>query len=217
MSKSDIVFQLQYKIPKNERIGISKWINYAIQKQKADATSLDDLNYLNDYISLTNKEAFFFEDGEAFMWNKDGDLLKQEAINKISNLNNRGIFWRGFLSFPPDFAYNHGLITKSDFYSLSNNVIPSLIMDMGLDLTNVEWMCALHRDTKHPHIHFCLYEKIPTKTSPMYPKYCISNFKSNVGKFLIDNTKFYELRDKTFGDITKNISKEELTKIKSQR
>ena len=217
MSKSDIVFQLQYKISKNKRLGISKWINYAIQKQKADATSLDEINYLNDYISLTNKDVFFNEDSEAFMWNKDGDLLKQEAINKISDLNNNGLFWRGFLSFPPDFAYNHGLITKSDFYSLSNNVIPSLIMDMGLDINNVEWMCALHRDTKHPHIHFCLYEKISTKTSPQYPKYCISNFKSNVGKFLIDNTKFYELRDKTFGDITKNISKEELTKMKNQR
>ena len=217
MSKSDIVFQLQYKIAKNKKLGIKKWIDYAIQKQKADATSLDEYDYLKDYVSLTNKDAFFFEDDEAFLWNKDGDLLRQEALNKLSDFNNKGIFWRGFLSFPPDFAYNHGLITKSDFYSLSNNVIPNLIMDMGLDITNVEWMCSLHRDTKHPHIHFCLYEKNPIKTSPTYPKYCISNFKSNVGNFLIDNTKFYELRDKTFGDITRNISKEELTKMKSQR
>ncbi len=157
------------------------------------------------------------ENGESFIWNKDGDITKKEVIAGIKDFTENGIFWRGFLSFPPDFAYNHGLITKSDFYGLTNNVMPSLILDMGLDLTNVEWLCALHRDTKHPHIHFCIYEKIPTKYSPVVPLYCIRNFKRNVANYLIDNIEFYKIRDKTFEDITKNISNEELNKIKSQR
>lgn len=217
MSKSDIVFQLQYKISNNKKTAITKWINYAIQKQKADSACLDEIDYLKDYAMYINKDNFFYEDGESFMWNKDGDLSKNDAINKLKSLNKKGFFWRGFLSFPPDFAVNHGLITKSDFYSLSNNVIPSLIMDMGLDINNVEWMCALHRDTKHPHIHFCIYEKIPTQINYRYPKYCISNFKSNVANYLIDNTKFYELRDKEFANITKDIELHDLTKLKSQR
>ena len=75
----------------------------------------------------------------------------------------------------------------------------------------------MHRDTKHPHIHFCIFERTPTKSSPTVPLYCIRNFKSNVANFLIDYSAFYELRDKTFKDITKNISLAELNKIKSQR
>lgn len=217
MSKSDIVFQMQYKTPKNKKIGITKWISYAAQKQKADSSSIDEYNLLKDYALYSDKETYLNENDETFLWNSKGDILRKDAINNLKNMNNSGIFWRGFLSFPPDFAMEHGLITKIDFYSLTNNVMPSLIIDMGLDINNVDWMCVLHRDTKHPHIHFCIYEKIPSKTNPQYPKSVIYKFKSNVINYLIDNRKFYELRDKTFSNITGTISTKELNKIKSQR
>ena len=138
MSKSDIVFQIEYKKSKNKRIGITKWLGYASQKNKADSLSLDEYDLLKDYAFYTNKDSFLSENSESFVWNKDGDISKNEVVSEIKNYNQSGIFWRGFLSFPPDFATAHGLITKSDFYSLTNNVMPSLIMDMGLDLTNVE-------------------------------------------------------------------------------
>lgn len=41
--------------------------------------------------------------------------------------------------------------------------------------------------------------------------------KSNVANYLIDNKKIYELRDKTFTNITGIISTKELNKIKLQR
>lgn len=31
---------------------------------------------------------------------------------------------------------------------------------MGLDINNVSWYCVLHRDTNHPHIHFCFFEMV---------------------------------------------------------
>jgi hypothetical protein len=217
MSKSDIVFQLQYKTPKNKKVGISNWIKYASQKQKADSASIDEYNLLKDYALYSTKDSYLTENDETFLWNSKGDLLKKDAINNLKGMDGKGIFWRGFLSFPPEFAMDHGLITKMDFSSLTNNVIPSLIVDMGLDINNVEWMCALHRDTKHPHIHFCIYEKNQTKTSPLYSKSVIYNFKSNVANYLIDNKKFYDLRDQTYTNITGTISLKELNKLKSQR
>lgn len=218
MSKSDIVFNLQYKTPKNKRIGITKWIGYASQKQKADSSSIDEYNLLKDFALHSNKESYLTETDETFLWDSHGDLLKKDAIDKLKSMDNKGFFWRGFLSFPSDFAIHHGLITKLDFYSLTNNVMPSLIIDMGLDINNVEWMCTLHRDTKtHPHIHFCIYEKVPKKKKPQYPKSVIYKFKSNVANYLIDNQKFYELRDLTFTNITGKISIKELNKIRPQR
>ena len=217
MSKSDIVFQMQYKTPKNKKMGITKWIGYASQKQKADSSSIDEYNLLKDYALFSDKDAYLTENDETFIWNSKGDLLKKDAINTLKDMDDKGIFWRGFLSFPSDFAIEHGLITKIDFYSLTNNVMPSLVIDMGLDINNVDWLCTLHRDTKHPHIHFCIYEKIPSKASPQYPKSVIYKFKSNVANYLIDNKKFYELRDQTFTNITGTISSKDLNKIKSQR
>lgn len=217
MSKSNIVFQIQYKTPKNKKQAITKWIGYASQKQKADSSSIDEYNLLKDYALYHDKETYLTETDETFIWNSNGDLLKQDAISKLKNLDQQGTFWRGFLSFPPDFAIDHGLITKADFYSLTNNVIPTLIMDMGMDINNVDWMCTLHRDTNHPHIHFCFYEKIPTISNPKVSLSCIRKFKSNVANCLIDYQKFYELRDRTFSNITGTITTKELNKIKSQR
>lgn len=217
MSKSDIVFQMQYKTPKNKRIGIVKWIGYASQKQKADSSSIDEYNLLNDFVLYSEKDVYLTESDETFLWSSEGDLLKKDAINNLSDMNENGIFWRGFLSFPADFAIEHGLITKIDFYSLTNNVMPSLIIDMGLDVNNVDWMCTLHRDTKHPHIHFCIYEKVPSKIAPQYHKSIIYRFKNNVANYLIDNKKFYEFRDKTFTNIAETINLKELNRIKSQR
>lgn len=217
MSKSDIVFQMQYKVSANKRLGITKWIKYASQKNKADYTSIDENDLLKDYAFYGSKESYLTETDEFFIWNSKGNLTRKDAFDNIKGMDKKGIFWRGFLSFPPDFAISHGLITKMDFYSLTNNVMPNLILDMSLDINNTEWLCALHRDTKHPHIHFCIYEKVPKKTNPKYNKFVIYNFKSNVANYLIDNTKFYELREKEFNNITSKINIKELYKINSQR
>lgn len=218
MSKSDIVFNLQYKTPKNKRLGITKWIGYATQKNKADSSSIDEYNLLKDFALYSDKDAYLTEADETFLWTSNGDILKKEAINKLKDMDKSGIFWRGFLSFPSDFALDHGLITKIDFYSLTNNIMPSLIVDMGLDINNVEWMCTLHRDTPtHPHVHFCIYEKVQKKNSPYYSKSIIYKCKSNIANYLVDNRKFYELRDQTFTNITGTINKEEFNRIRSQR
>ena len=133
MSKSAIVFNMEYKTPKNKRVGISKWISYASQKQKADSSSIDEYNLLKDYALYSNKETYLTEDDETFLWTSNGDILKKDAIDKLKGMDDKGLFWRGFLSFPTDFALEHGLVTKIDFYSLTNNIMPSLIVDMGLD------------------------------------------------------------------------------------
>lgn len=218
MSKSAIIFNMEYKTPKNKRMGISKWINYASQKQKADSSSIDEYNLLKDYALYSNKETYLTEDDETFLWTSNGDILKKDAINKLKGMDNRGLFWRGFISFTSDFALEHGLVTKIDFYSLTNSIMPSLIIDMGLDINNVEWMCSLHRDTPtHPHIHFCIYEKKPTKKIGRYSKSIIYNCKSNIANYLIDNKKFCELRNQTFTNITGTINIQELNRIRSQR
>lgn len=218
MSKSDIVFNVQYKTPKAKGKAITRWINYVTDKNKADDSSIDEYNVLKDYALFTNKDMYLTEKDETYLWNKNGDVLKKDAIDKLKPFNDKGTFLRGFLSFPQDFAINHGLITKSDYYSLSTNVITKFITDMGLDTNNVEWYCGLHRNTPlHPHIHFCIYEKKETKKELKAPLFTINNFKSNVAKYLVDYEKFYKLRDNTLNDITKNINIKELSKVKSQR
>lgn len=218
MSKSDIVFNVQYKTSSSKGKALKRWINYVTDKQKADDYSIDEYNVLKGYALYSNKDIYLTEHDETFLWNKDGDVLNSYVFDKIKNYQYKGTYMRGFLSFPSDFALSHGLIDKSDYYGLTNNVITKFIVDLGLNLNNVEWYCALHRNTPtHPHIHFCIYEKTETRKQLKAPLYTINNFKSNVAKYLIDYEKFYKLRDQTFNDIAKKIDIKEYNKINTQR
>src|SRR5699024_5486666 len=202
---------INYKICKNKKAGIKSWMNYASKKQKADSSSIDKINILKDYSLFSNDDNFTNDSKESYLWSSDGDIIKKDELDKITD-NFEGFFWRGFLSFPPEFAINHGLITKADYYSLSNNIITKLIQDMVLDINNVYLYCDFDLDTKHPHINFCFFEKKVTKTNPIIPKYCYKSFRSNVGNYLVDYEKFYKIRDDIFKDIIGNIDLKNLNK-----
>lgn len=216
MSNSSIVVRTRYKQSIGTNKHLSKWLNYVSKKEKADPTSLDEKNILNEYFALADKDSFLFEKCESFVWDKNGDINPKELI-KNNQIDETGFIWNLVISFPPEFAINKGLITKSDYYDLTKNIMPPLITDMGLKLDNTIWLASLHRNTDNPHIHICIVEKNKTASKGFIPKYAIKNLKSNIGNYLIDNTKFYKLRDKEFSTITGGISLKELTKIKTQK
>lgn len=214
MSKSNIIIRTRYKHSLTASKHISKWIDYVSKKEKADATSLDDKNIMNEYFALADKDSFLYEKCESFVWGQDGDINPKQDLPKVDDT---GFVWNLVISFPPDFAIKNGLITKADYYDLTKHIMPSLIVDMGLKLDNTIWYASLHRNTDNPHLHISLIEKNKTATKGFIPQFAIQNMKSNIGNYLIDNTKFYELRDKEFSNITGGISLKELTKVKGQK
>ena len=214
MSKSNIIIRTRYKHSLTASKHISKWVDYVSKKEKADATSLDNKNIMNEYFALADKDSFLYEKCESFVWGQDGDINPKQDLPKIDDT---GFVWNLVISFPPDFAIKNGLITKADYYDLTKHIMPSLIVDMGLKLDNTIWYASLHRNTDNPHLHISLIEKNKTATKGFIPQFAIQNMKSNIGNYLIDNTKFYELRDKEFSNITGGISLKELTKVKGQK
>ena len=214
MSKSNIIIRTRYKHSLTASKHISKWVDYVSKKEKADATSLDDKNIMNEYFALADKDSFLYEKCESFVWGQDGDINPKQDLPKIDDT---GFVWNLVISFPPDFAIKNGLITKADYYDLTKHIMPSLIVDMGLKLDNTIWYASLHRNTDNPHLHISLIEKNKTATKGFIPQFAIQNMKSNIGNYLIDNTNFYELRDKEFSNITGGISLKELTKVKGQK
>ena len=217
MSSSNVIVRTRYKNSYGTSKHISKWLEYVSKKEKADATSLDEQNIMNEYFAMTDKDSFLFEKCESFVWGMDGDVNPKRDIKNKINIDEDGFVWNLVISFPFDFAVSNGLITKSDFFDLTKNIMPSLITDMGLKLDNTVWYSALHRNTKNPHMHILIYEKKKTATSGFINQSTIKNIKSNIANYLIDNTKFYELRDKEFSNITGTINLKDLAKVKSQK
>ena len=214
MSKSNIIIRTRYKHSLAASKNISKWASYVSKKEKADATSLDEKNIMNEYFALADKDSFLYEKCESFIWGEDGDINPKQDLEKYDDT---GFVWNLVISFPPDFAIKKGLITKADYYDLTKHMMPSLIVDMGLKLNNTIWYSCLHRNTDNPHLHICLIEKNKTAIKGFIPQFAIQNMKSNIANYLVDNTKFYELRDKEFSNITGDISLKELTKVKGQK
>lgn len=216
MSSSNIIVRTRYKHSLTTNKHISKWVDYVSKKEKADTTSLDEKNIMKEYFSLADKDSFLFEKCESFIWDKDGDANPKQDL-KDNNIDSMGFTWNLIISFPPDFALNNGLITKSDYADLTKNIMPSLINDMGLKLDNTNWYACLHRNTDNPHLHILIYENKKTASKGFIPQFVIQNIKSNISSFLIDNTEFYKLRDKTFSNITGAINLNDLNKVQSQK
>lgn len=211
---SRIVIRARYKHSLKMNESVSKWIKYVSKKEKADSNSLDDNDYLREYLKYADNKSFLNEDSEYFVWDEKGDINPKLDLSEYSN---NGFVWDFVLSFPPDFAINNGLITKSDYFDLTKQIMPKLIIDMNLKLYNTCWYASLHRNTDNPHLHIVLFEKNKTISRGLVPKYALYNMKSNIANYLIDNKEFYELRDRVFSSITGGVSLKELTKVKNQK
>lgn len=213
MSSSNIIVRVRYQQSTNRVKSLKKWASYVSDKNKSDDMSLDKNDELSDYLYYSNKD-FLEEKNEEYLWDSNGDV----KFNKTSiDIDQKGMVWDMVISFDSHFAYEKGLITKRDFYKLTNNIMPTFLTELGFDLNNVSWYAGLHRNTKSPHIHLIFCEHKIRNNFKVIPQSSIYKLKSNIANYLIDNTKFYELRDKEFKTIASKISFEELTKVKNQK
>lgn len=58
MSSSNIIIRTRYKNSYGGSKHISKQLDYVSKKEKADFTSLDEQNIMNEYFSLADKDSF---------------------------------------------------------------------------------------------------------------------------------------------------------------
>ena len=217
MSKASIIVRTKYQKSKDLKKDVAKTISYISDKKKADSASINEYDLLKDYMLFGDNDSYLYEDKECFTWSMNGDINAKEDLKNIEELDEKGTLWSLVLSFDPEFAINKGLITKLDYYNLTKVFMPQLLTSMGLKLDNVTWYCSLHRNTAHPHLHINFFEHRKTISNPRIPYSCIHEMKSKIANYLIDNEKFYKLRDEEFRAITGDVSLKELTKIKNQK
>ena len=84
MSSSNVIVRTRYKNSYGTSKHISKWLEYVSKKEKADATSLDEQNIMNEYFAMADKDSFLFEKCESFVWGANGDINpKKDNIKSI--------------------------------------------------------------------------------------------------------------------------------------
>ncbi len=212
---SNIVVVARYKKDDNFFRLIGGWCNY-VSKDGADTLPLKDLSSIENYYL---KEFGIYDNNlehtEYHIWNKNGNVTKQEILKDISK-NKAGKMWNLVISFPPKFALDNGLNTKEDYYLMTKSIMPRFLLDNDFDLTNTQWYASLHRDTDNPHLHITIFETEPKRIKDTLEKNSIKYLKSYLASYLIDNTQFYKEQDYLFLGLENKIRKSNFTKTEKQ-
>lgn len=216
MNNSSIITRVRYQTCTDLKYQTSKAISYIGDKKKADSTSIDEFNIVQDYSSFTDTDSYLKEKKEQFIWSMDGDVDAKVNLKEIAT-DPSGYLWSLVISFDQDFALNNGLITKIDYYNLTKSILPYFFVSSGFDLNNLTWYCSKHDNTAHPHLHIIFFEHHKKITNPSISQSAIYGLRSSIANYLVDNKNFYLLRDETYKNIIGDIDLKELTKIKKQR
>lgn len=120
-----------------------------------------------------------FRPGSTGLFNSHGDLSEEEIKQlKESVRNTQSTIWSGVLSFTENYG-NLVCNKKEDAIKIINSSLNTLFKAQGLNPDNINYYCAFHKNTLHPHIHFVYWEKEPLKLdSKGFPKF--SPFKVNL-------------------------------------
>ena len=212
---SNIITRVRYKKNVNFKRLVGGWCKY-VSKDGADGKSLKDLSSIND---LYKKELGIFDDtinfDEYYIWDKNGDINMNDILKDIPN-NISGKIWTLIISFPPHFALESGLKTKHDYYLMTKGIMPKLILDNDLDLTNTLWYTSYHKDTDNPHLHIIMFEKEQTYKKNTLSKTSMKHLKSNIASYLVDNTLFYNEQDYLFLGLDHKIRSNNFTKVEKE-
>lgn len=140
------------------------------------------------------------------IFNQDGIMTKEQISELRNNLREtNSVIWDGLISFKSGFGQ-----TWCDSYEQAFNLmkkeLPKFFDNSHFHKENMVWFAGLHENTKHRHIHFCFYEKVPThfrKKNNAYgysdgriPNDKILSFKGNIENAVTDtNSQLYKIRD----------------------
>lgn len=216
MNNSSIITRVRYQACVDLKYQTAKAISYIGDKKKVDSTSIDEFNIIQDYSSFSDIDSYLKEKKEQFIWSMDGDIDAKAGLKNLDT-DASGYLWSLVISFDEDFALNNGLITKIDYYNLTKSILPYFFVSSGFDLNNLSWYCAKHDNTAHPHLHIIFFEHHKKMTSPNISQSALYGLRSSIANYLVDNKKFYLLRDETYKNIIGDIDLKELTKIRKQR
>lgn len=169
---SRVIFKMSFKHPnfkdtisKNishveyiaTRPGTDKTITEADLKRELEKgieiISSDDETYMQYIDKRPNSHGLFGQEGV-----EDPKEIQEE----ISNANS--FVWRGIVSLKEDDAKNLGYLKKEQWQDMLRKKIPDMASEMGIPITNLKWVGAVHMEKGHPHAHIMLWEKEPQRT-----------------------------------------------------
>lgn len=139
--------------PGTDKTLTEKDLEQELNKEIKVTEELEDDDYLKYINERPNSHGLFGEDGHENL-----DQVKSEIYQVNSPV------WRSIISLKEDDAKELGYLEKDKWQTMLRNKLPDIADHMGIKVTNLRWVGAVHMEKGHPHAHVMFWEKTPERT-----------------------------------------------------
>ncbi len=148
-------------------------------------------------------------------YNNFGNINDFEKIkNHIKEKSkNKTTFYKGVISLTEQDALEKGFNIREKWEELIKNNSSKLAKQMGIKIEDFEYVCSVHMEKGHPHIHFMAWDKNQEILRTNIPKNNLSKIRTELTNYIFKDEleNLYNVKNKSkedFKTFVKNIIKE---------
>lgn len=218
---SKIIFKMSFKHPnlkdtasKNmshveyiaTRPGTDKTITEGDLKKELEK-GIESLSSDDTYVQYIDERprshGLFGQDGI-----EDPNYIKKEMSEAKS------FVWRGIVSLREDDAKELGYLNKDQWQDMLRKKIPDMASEMGIPITNLRWVGAVHMEKGHPHAHIMLWEKEPQRTVGVVSNKTIDNIRKMFTDEVFEEERFQLMNERTvMRELINDLAKNDISKV----
>lgn len=161
--------------------------------------------------AMHNKEQDFccFGKVEELGYNKFGDINNFEYIKNhiLEKSKNKTTFYKGVISLTEEDALEKGFDSRKKWEELIKNNASKIAKQMGIKIEDFEYVCSVHMEKGHPHMHFMAWDKNQEILKTTLPKSSFAKIRKALTNdiFKEDLQDLYNSKNKSKGDFKESV------------
>ncbi|MBC2149717.1 MobP2 family relaxase [Listeria booriae] len=164
MSSPGVIVKYRYTAASANEF--QKYIDYIDRSEAVRKDNVKKYSMFNDYMGNPEKtSALFTQDNDQL--NRSEKRIVKEQFEQAQA--NGSLMWQDVISFDTEFLIKNGIYDKTNellddkkLMEVTRNMMGVMLKKEGLDQSAI-WTAAIHKNTKHFHIHVATVEPIPTR------------------------------------------------------
>lgn len=133
----------------------------------------------------------------------------QDEISKVESF-----VWRGIVSLREEDAISLGYLKKDQWQDMLRKKIPDMANQMGIPITNLRWVGAVHMEKGHPHAHIMIWEKDPQKTIGIISGNKLTTIRKLLTDEIFEEERFQLMNEKNImRDLIRDLAQDDISHI----
>lgn len=145
------------------------------------------------------------------LFGQDGIENPEDIKNEISNV--KSFVWRGIISLKEEDAIDLGYIKKDQWQDMLRKKMPDIANEMGIPISNLRWVGAVHMEKGHPHAHVVIWENEPKKPYGILSSKSLDRIRKTLTDEIFEEERFQLLNDKNvMRELINDLAKGDMSK-----